>query len=69
MLPVASPLLAAVGFDIVDGIAIDWMCTVCLGIARQLVDKWLNARSTVYFIGTYNALEISYYYLQGSYYY
>jgi hypothetical protein len=51
MLPVASPLFAAVGFDLGDGIAIDWMHIICLGIVRDLLDKWLNSSSEPYFIG------------------
>ena len=42
MLPVVSPLLAAPGFNMVDGVAIDYMHVVCLGIVRSLLDIWLN---------------------------
>jgi hypothetical protein len=51
MFPVASPLFAAVGFDLVDGIAVDWMHVICLGIVRDLIDKWLCSSTEPYFIG------------------
>ncbi|XP_062519358.1 uncharacterized protein LOC134194453 isoform X2 [Corticium candelabrum] len=51
MHPVASPLLAAKGFNLVDGVAIDYMHVVCLGVTRNLLEKWLSDRSSAYFIG------------------
>ena len=51
MCEVVSPLLAARGFNMVDGIAIDWMHVVCLGVVRLLIDHWLNSRGELYFIG------------------
>ena len=54
MLTHASPLLAAKGFDIVDGVVIDYMYmhVVCLGITRGLLEKWLTCRDEAYFIGS-----------------
>ena len=57
MLPVASLLFGAIGFDFVAGTAIDWMQVVCLGIVRGLLDKWLNLSHELYFIG--NKVKIS----------
>ena len=35
----------------VDGIAIDWMHVVCLGVVRLVIDHWLNSRGELYFVG------------------
>ena len=51
MLPVVSPLIAALGFNMVDNVTIDYMHVVCLGIVRALLDMWLTQRSESYFIG------------------
>ena len=59
MLPVASPLFAAVGFDLANGTSVDWMHVVCLGIVRNLIDKWLCSSSEPYFIGDKVLLLIS----------
>ncbi len=51
MLKVLSSLLALPGFDVVEGIAIDWMYVVCLDITRSLLDRWLTFSDEIYFIG------------------
>ena len=51
MLSVVSPLLAAQSFNMVDGVAVDYMHVVCLGVVRSVLDMWLNGQSESYFIG------------------
>lgn len=51
MLAMASPLLAAKGFDLVEGVVIDYMHVVCLGVTRGLLEKWLTHRNENYYIG------------------
>ena len=51
MLPMASPLIEAKEFDLVEGVVIDYMHVVCLGVVRALLEKWLTHRDESYFIG------------------
>jgi hypothetical protein len=47
----ASPLLGVKGFDITEGVTIDYMHVVCLGVTKTLLEKWLNHKNSPYFIG------------------
>jgi hypothetical protein len=51
MHPVASPLFAAVDFNVMDGIVVDRMHVLCLGVVRSLIEKWLYSSLENYFIG------------------
>ena len=56
----ASPLAALKGFDLVKGVAIDYMHNVLIGVVKALQDKWFHGdKHSPYYIGKKVLLYIS----------
>jgi len=56
----ASPLAALKGFDLVKGVAIDYMHNVLIGVVKALQDKWFHGdKHSPYYIGKKVHLYIS----------
>ena len=60
--------MLAVRFHFVDGVDVEWMHVICLGIVNSLIEKRLYSSSETYFIGDkVNSVDLLTWHWVGSY--